>query len=107
VYRLKLFDNSPNKGLKPPHARLDPQQHKKETKVDRPTAQTAAEMTTYSGSAVAAVAGWFSLSQLGVIVGIITALIGLAAQIYFSVRRERRERELHKLKVEQLKHELK
>jgi len=64
--------------------------------------QSHPEAVTYSGSTIAVVSG-LSLAQWGVVVGIATALLGLTVQIYLGFRRERRERELHKLRLAALK----
>ena len=61
--------------------------------------QKAATASTYGGGAGAVVSG-LTLNEAGVIVGIVVAVAGLAAQLYFGIRRDRRERELHERKMD-------
>ena len=57
--------------------------------IDLIGAKAGAAMT-YGGSGVAVIAG-LSLTEWGVIVGIFTALVGLAVQIYFKNREDKRQ----------------
>lgn len=59
------------------------------------------ETMAYGGSAGTVVAG-LSTSEVGVIVGIVTAVIGLAVQLFFGLRRDAREQQLHALSLEKL-----
>jgi hypothetical protein len=61
----------------------------------------AGEALTYGGSATSVVAG-LSLNEIGLFVGIITALAGVAIQIYFGRKRDKREKRIHELELQRL-----
>lgn len=78
---------------------MTPNDHHSFDNVAEPTAQTM----TYGGG-IGAVSAWaLSWGDVAAIVGVITALVGLGFQVYFGIRRERRQRELHRLQIEKLK----
>lgn len=54
------------------------------------TAISAASKTTYGG-ALAGIAGWLASQDWLTIVGVIVAVGGLASNLYFQIRRDRRE----------------
>lgn len=56
--------------------------------------EQVAQTMTYGGGSTAFVAG-LTLSEIGVIVGIIVGLTGLGFQIWFGLRRDARDREAH------------
>ena len=47
---------------------------------------------TYAGAGVSAASWWLS-SEAGVLVGILLGVLGLAVNVYFKCRKDRRERE--------------
>lgn len=57
--------------------------------------QKTAQVGTYGGS-VMSVGFGLTLNEAGVIVGIVMALLGFGTQIFFSIRRDRRERAHHR-----------
>lgn len=65
----------------------------KQESIEAVGAKVAAGVT-YAGSGGAVLAG-LTLTEWGVIVGIITAIVGLAMQWYFNDLRNKREREAH------------
>ena len=60
--------------------------------------ENLAQTATYTGGGGAVFAG-LTLNEIGVIVGIVVGVIGLAAQMYFGITRHRREKELHRRKM--------
>lgn len=56
----------------------------------------------YGGTASAFTLWGLNLSELGVIVSALVAVVGLGLQLYVMLRRERREREYHKVRMETL-----
>jgi len=62
------------------------------------TEQTSAAVT-YTGGATAVVAG-LTLNEIGVIIGIVVGVSGLALQAWYTIRRDRREKEAHSLRKE-------
>lgn len=54
------------------------------------TAISAASKTTYGG-ALAGVAGWLAAQDWLTIIGVIVAVGGLVSNLYFQIRRDRRE----------------
>lgn len=48
---------------------------------------------------------WLSLSDFGVLIGGTVAVIGLAVNVYYQVRRDRRESEHHSARMEKLRGE--
>lgn len=68
------------------------------------TAETIASFATkatYSGGATAVIGG-FTASEIAAFVGAAVAVIGLVVQVYFKVRSDRREAELHKHRLAEL-----
>jgi len=57
-----------------------------------------AQTLTYGGGA-GAVASGLNLSEIGVIVGIVVAFTGLGFQMWLGLRRDKRERELHRKRM--------
>ena len=53
-----------------------------------------AQTMTYGGAGTAVVAG-LSLSEVGVIIGIVVGIVGLCLQWYYAHRRDLREAEQH------------
>lgn len=49
---------------------------------------------TYGGSGTAIISG-LTLNQIGVVVGIVVGLVGLGLQFWYTLRKDRRETELH------------
>jgi len=66
-------------------------------------AEPAAQTATYGGGSAAFGAWVFSLGDIAAMGGLLVALVGLCFQIYFGVRRERRQREIHNLQLQALK----
>ena len=66
-------------------------------------AGTSVEMTgqtmTYGGAASAVAAWGLSLPELAAIVGAVVAVAGLVVQVWATVRRDRREKELHRKRM--------
>ena len=60
--------------------------------------ETTAQTMTYGGAGTAIVSG-ITLSQIGVVVGIAVGIVGLALQIWYTMRRDRREQELHRQRM--------
>lgn len=56
---------------------------------------------SYAGAGASVVAG-FTLTEWGVIIGIVTALITLGANLLYQHRKDRRERQLHALELRRL-----
>lgn len=69
----------------------------KQESIEAVGAKVAAGVT-YAGSGGAVLAG-LTLTEWGVIVGIITAVVGLALQAYFGWRRNEREEREHKARM--------
>lgn len=57
--------------------------------------------TSYGGAAVAAVSA-LTLTDIGIIVGIVTALVTFAANMIYQHRKDRREQRLFELEVARL-----
>lgn len=64
-------------------------------------ADTAAATVSYAGAGASILAG-LTLTEWGVIVGIVTALATLAANLIYQFRRDRREQRLCDLQARQL-----
>jgi len=62
------------------------------------TQVTPAEATSYAGSAISIVSS-LTLTDIGILIGIATALLTLAVNVYFAARKDRREREEHELRM--------
>lgn len=58
--------------------------------------------TTFAGAGTGT-AGWLASSEGVAIVGVICALAGLAVQLVFTIRRDRRESNEHAMKMAQLR----
>lgn len=56
---------------------------------------------TYVGSGMTVIAG-LTLTEWGVVVGILTAIVGLGFQWYFRSRRNKREEEAHRANMRRL-----
>lgn len=65
----------------------------------QPTTDDIAQSMTYGGASTAVVSG-LTLNQIGVIVGIVVGMCGLCLQVWYTVRKDRREAEEHRLKIE-------
>lgn len=61
--------------------------------------ELAGRTMTYGGGASAVAAWSLSWSEIAAVVGAVVAVIGLVVQIWASVRRDRREAELHRLRM--------
>lgn len=57
--------------------------------------ENTAQAATYMGGTTAVFAG-LSLNEVGVVIGMVVGIVGLAAQLYFGVTRHLREKELHR-----------
>ncbi|MDH1009998.1 phage holin family protein [Pseudomonas nicosulfuronedens] len=57
--------------------------------------------TSYAGAAAAAVSA-LTLTDIGIIVGIVTALLTFGANMIYQYRKDRREERLHELEVARL-----
>lgn len=66
-------------------------------------AATTAAKATYAGGALSAVGGIALSSETIALIGLVLALLGWVTQVYFSVRRDRREAEEHDLRVLELR----
>lgn len=64
------------------------------------TAISAASKTTYGG-ALASVAGWLASQDWLTIIGVIVAVGGLASNLYFQIRRDRRETRVANARIAQ------
>lgn len=60
---------------------------------------------SYAGAGTSVIAG-FTLTEWGIIVGILTAVATLGANLIYQHRKDRRERQLHELEVRRLCREL-
>ena len=56
---------------------------------------------SYSGAAASVISG-LTLTEWGIVIGIITALVTLAANLAYQVRKDRREQKLHELEVQHI-----
>lgn len=61
--------------------------------------EVATQTMTYGGASTAIVSG-LTLNQVGVIVGIVVGVVGLALQFWATLRRDRREVEAHRVRKE-------
>jgi len=66
-----------------------------------PKTDTAVSAASYAGAGVSVIAG-LTLTEWGVIVGIVTALLTLLVNAVYQHRKDRREQHLFQLRVEQL-----
>jgi hypothetical protein len=58
--------------------------------------------TSYGGGAVAVVSA-LTLTDLGIVVGIVTALMTFALNVAYHIRKDRREREEHEIRIAMIK----
>lgn len=61
-----------------------------------------AAVTSYAGATASVVAG-LTLTDWGIIAGIVTAFLTFALNMWFQRRRDRREQQLHELQLANLK----
>lgn len=61
--------------------------------------------TTYTGMTSTAV-GWLTSSQAVTIIGLTLGICGFALNWYYSRKRDRREQELHELRMTELREEI-
>jgi hypothetical protein len=61
------------------------------------------EVTTYSGATAAAVFWGLQISDVGVIVSTLIAVLGFGVHVWAHIRRERRDQERHRLVMEMMK----
>ena len=69
---------------------------------DAETIAIAAGGKTTQVGAGTTLAGWMLSSEAGVLIGIVIGLAGFAIQIYFNIRRDRREKAEHEARMRQL-----
>ena len=67
-----------------------------------PKTDTVVSATSYVGAGVSVIAG-LTLTEWGVIVGIVTALVTLLINAIYQYRKDRREEKLFNLRVDQIK----
>ncbi|OWT62027.1 holin [Candidimonas nitroreducens] len=66
------------------------------------TVTTIASRTTYGGAGASAV-GWAANIDWLTVVGVAVAVIGLAVNVYFQIRRDRRESVLNQARIAALR----
>ena len=62
----------------------------------------AVSAVSYAGAGFSVVSG-LTLTDVGIIVGIVTALLTFAANMIYQRRKDRRERELHEIQLQKLR----
>lgn len=62
----------------------------------------AVSAVSYAGAGFSVVSG-LTLTDVGIIVGIVTALLTFAANMIYQRRKDRRERELHEVQLQKLR----
>ena len=62
----------------------------------------AVSAVSYAGAGFSVVSG-LTLTDVGIIVGIVTALLTFAANMIYQRRKDRRERELHEAQLQKLR----
>ncbi len=72
------------------------------TGVDHNVMEPIAQTMTYTGGGGAVIAG-LSLNQVGIVVGIIVGVSGLVLQLWLGMRRDRREQDLYRQRIESIK----
>ena len=70
-----------------------------------PKTDTAVSATSYAGAGLSVIAG-LTLTEWGVIVGIVTAVITLLVNVIYQIRKDRREEQLFKLRVDKIQEEV-
>lgn len=65
------------------------------------TVVAAASKVTYTGAGAATVS-WFASSEFGVIAGLLIAAAGLLTNLFFQVRRDRREEREHQRRMDKM-----
>ncbi|MCK0153874.1 phage holin family protein [Alcanivorax sp. S6407] len=70
-----------------------------------PKTDTAVSATSYAGAGISVIAG-LTLTEWGVIVGIVTAIVTLLINFIYQQRKDRREEKLFQLKVEQIQEDV-
>lgn len=66
-------------------------------------ATAAAAKATYAGGALSAVGGLALSNEAVALIGLVLAGAGWLTQVYFSVRRDRREAEEHELRMQEIR----
>ena len=66
-------------------------------------ASRASEGVMYAGAAGSGVAWALSAEGIIALTGLFIAVVGFFANLYFSIKRDKRQRELHELQVKRLK----
>lgn len=66
---------------------------------------SVASKTTYMGATTVGFGWWFT-NEAAVISGIVLGTLGLLTNIFFRYRADKREREIHNLKVQELKNQI-
>lgn len=61
------------------------------------------EVATYGGATSAGILWGLQISDIGVIVSVVVAVLGFAVSLWFHITRERREQEQHKLIMEMMR----
>lgn len=69
--------------------------------MERRMTDNAVSAASYTGAAVSVIAG-LTLTEWGVVVGILTALITFGFNIWYRIRQDRREQARHELVMEKL-----
>jgi hypothetical protein len=65
------------------------------------TLAAAGTKATYTGAGTFTV-GWLLSSEFGILVGIVIGVAGLVMQFYYSRKKDKREEQEHKARMEQL-----
>ena len=72
----------------------------KEHFTDATIAATASK-STYTGSGLM-ITGWLFSSEAAILVGMVVGVLGLAVNVYFRVKQDRREEKEHKKRMKDL-----
>lgn len=62
----------------------------------------AASKSTYTGSGLM-ITGWLLSSEMAVLVGMVVGIVGLAVNVYFRIRQDKREQALHEEQIKRLR----